>query len=246
MKGPLESAVSETREMNRPWPIRDIVFGVGLLIALALIQRLDFLSLGPRRAQFYQFALVILSLLSLILYALYQCKKRRLWPLFERTALPKLVKEFVVSSWYMFLILLVCGAILFIPALILKPGMSRPEALSDIDTASNNVIFMAFLITAITVGPVAEELFFRGFLYNALKSRLSVAWAGALQSLAFAAFHQYDLFNSLRIFLFGIAFLIIYEKRKTMVAPISAHIFVNLIATLPLMVVTFFDVHPQI
>ncbi|MGD2079601.1 MAG: type II CAAX endopeptidase family protein [Nitrospirota bacterium] len=246
MEEPKESATYEPRGTNPPWPVRDILLGLGLLVVLALFQRLSFAGLGPQRAQLYQFAVVVLSLSSLILYALFQCKKGRLWPVFERTALRKLAKEFVVSSWYMFLILLVCGALLFIPALILKPGMGRPEALGDIGTASNSGVFIALLVTAITVGPLAEELFFRGFLYNALKSRLSVAWAGGLQSLAFAAFHQYDLFNSLRIFLFGIAFVIIYERRKTLLAPVSAHVFVNLVATLPLLVVTVFDIRPPI
>lgn len=240
-----EPAAYEPREVNKPWPILDILVGLGLLVVLALGQRLSFAGLGPQRAQLYQFAVVIFSLASLILYALHQCRKWRLWPLFERRPLVKLAKEFAVSSWYMFLILFVCGAILFIPALILKPGLGRPDALGDMGTASHKGVFIALLVTAITVGPVAEELFFRGFLYNALKSRLSVAWAAGLQSLAFAAFHQYDLFNSLRIFLFGLAFVVIYERRKTLLAPISAHVFVNLVATLPLLVVTVFDIHPR-
>lgn len=239
-----EELVSSDDSRKEPWPLRDILLGLGLLVALAFVQRFNLFADNPLRAQMYQFALVVLSLLSLMLYALYYCKKRRLWPLLEPAPLGRLVKEFLVSSWYMFLILLVCGLILFIPAMILKPGTSRPEALSDLSAAPSGAVFISLLAVVITLGPVAEELFFRGFLYNAFKSRMSVANAAALQALVFAAFHQYDLFNSLRIFLFGIAFVIVYEKRKNLLSPISAHVFVNAIATLPLLAVTVFNLHP--
>jgi membrane protease YdiL (CAAX protease family) len=65
-----------------------------------------------------------------------------------------------------------------------------------------------------------------------------------IQALMFSAFHQYDIFNSLRVFLFGIAFAVIYEKRKNIIAPISAHVFVNGIAMLPLFLTTALNIHP--
>jgi|GEM_PF-2437110 len=240
-----EPALNRTaKDVRSQWPALDIFLGFALLVALFFVQRFNPFSDDPWKAQAFELAVIVTSLISLVLYSVYSCRKSRLWPMFRKTSLKALGKEFIVSSWYMFVMLLVCGILLLIPALILQPGMNRHEIFTGTGIESDTALTVALLIVVMTLGPFAEELFFRGFLYNALKSRLSIGTAATLQALVFSAFHRYDLFNSLRVFLFGIAFAYIYEKRRTILAPISAHVFVNAVATVPLLFVTAFHLYP--
>jgi hypothetical protein len=90
-------------------------------------------------------------------------------------------------------------------------------------TPSNPLSLSSFLLLSITVAPVAEELFFRGFLYNSLKSRLPISVAAIAQAVVFALIHPYAMSGKLTVFLTGIALVIVYEKRKTLLAPIFVH-----------------------
>ena len=93
-------------------------------------------------------------------------------------------------------------------------------------------------ITVILFAPVAEELFFRGFLFNSLRARHSFVFAGALSALCFGAVHYQGgawqnalLLPIVMCFVgFGLAFL--YERRRNIVANIAAHATFNVIGFL--------------
>ncbi len=68
-----------------------------------------------------------------------------------------------------------------------------------------NSLFMAFmLVVGFTVAPVVEEIFFRGFLYTALRSKMHIAFAAIIQACVFSAMHIMGIMGSLDIFLTGI------------------------------------------
>ena len=75
-------------------------------------------------------------------------------------------------------------------------------------------------------GPILEELLFRGIVYNKLKGFNKPMIAIILTSVIFALFHT-DIINA--IYAFGVSFILIYlyEKHKTLKAPILMHIFLN-------------------
>ena len=75
-------------------------------------------------------------------------------------------------------------------------------------------------------GPILEELIFRGIVYNKLKEFNKPMTAIILCSLVFALFHL-DLINA--IYAFGVSFMFIYlyEKYKTLKAPMIMHISLN-------------------
>jgi len=72
------------------------------------------------------------------------------------------------------------------------------------------------IITVSVIGPVTEEVFFRGFLYPALRSRLSVVAAIALNALLFALIHQ-SISDILPIFVLGAAMAFLFEKTGSLV-----------------------------
>ncbi len=76
-------------------------------------------------------------------------------------------------------------------------------------------------------GPILEEFLFRGIVYNKLKSFCKPMTAIILCSVIFGLFHI-DIINA--IYAFGVSFMFIYlyEKYKTLKAPIIMHISLNM------------------
>jgi hypothetical protein len=90
-------------------------------------------------------------------------------------------------------------------------------------------------VTAVTIGPVAEEVFFRGFLYNALGRVCPIGVAVCLQAVLFAAAHRYEapVIRVLTVCL-GLALAGLYEWRRTLVAPVFVHAMWNCISVIAL------------
>ena len=91
------------------------------------------------------------------------------------------------------------------------------------------------IISSGMCGPILEELIFRGIVYNKLKTFNKKMTAIILTSVIFGFIHS-NIING--IYGFGVSFILIYlyEKYKTLKAPILMHIFLNttIILILPL------------
>jgi membrane protease YdiL (CAAX protease family) len=91
----------------------------------------------------------------------------------------------------------------------------------------NRVELIAFAVLALVVAPIAEEVFFRGMLYNALRQHIFPAFAALASALVFALFHPFGPVDSVPIALAGLGCAVVYEWRKTLVAPICVHAGIN-------------------
>lgn len=83
------------------------------------------------------------------------------------------------------------------------------------------------MLLAVVVAPLSEEIAFRGLLYNALRQRANFPLAGLLQALVFALYHPYGNQGRMGVATMGFAFALLYEWRKTLVAPIALHSLIN-------------------
>jgi len=79
------------------------------------------------------------------------------------------------------------------------------------------------IITVVLIGPVTEEVFFRGFLYPALRRKLPAATAIVLNGLLFALIHQ-GLSEILPIFVLGVAMAFLFEKTHSLVSCSVFHV----------------------
>jgi membrane protease YdiL (CAAX protease family) len=86
---------------------------------------------------------------------------------------------------------------------------------------------LGFLALACTLGPLAEEVFFRGFLYNALRRWCPTALAAILQAILFGAYHQGGLAFVVLTSVVGLFLVVLYEWRKTLLAPLFVHVIYN-------------------
>ena len=82
------------------------------------------------------------------------------------------------------------------------------------------------VVLACVVGPVAEEIFFRGVLFTALRKRSSRLVAMGISGSAFAAAHT-NLIGFLPILLLGCLLADCYERTGSLWAPIVVHVFHN-------------------
>jgi len=226
-----------------PWPVNDIAFGILIPIAFYGFAHLDLLKHQPWIALPFYISIYILQNIVLFLYPLYICKKRGSWPLLQLGSSSILIKEFLKSIPIVLLIMLVIGLIGFLLEVILKREIATPGVWQWATNAPNSILLVAVLILAFTLGPVVEEIFFRGFLYNGLKTRFPVLIAASFQAVIFSAIHGYELLNSVLIFLLGIALAIVYEKRQTLLSPIFVHGMINAIWAIPLLILTLQNFH---
>ena len=82
------------------------------------------------------------------------------------------------------------------------------------------------LLLAVVAGPIAEEMFFRGFLYSWLRARVGVARGLFLSAFLFALLHM-DAAAFVPILGLGLLFGWVYEETGSLVAPVAIHIFHN-------------------
>ncbi len=90
------------------------------------------------------------------------------------------------------------------------------------------VSLVLFAVLIIVVGPCAEELFFRGFLYGFLKRKLHPRDAIFLSALVFSALHS-DPMGTIPIFCLGVFLAWIYEQTGSLVSSCVFHGLHNLI-----------------
>lgn len=79
--------------------------------------------------------------------------------------------------------------------------------------------------------PLAEELIFRGLIYNRMKQLLSVPLAVFFSALLFAVYHGNPI-QMIFAFPMALALAVVYERGKSFIFPVLFHIGANLIAIL--------------
>jgi len=90
-------------------------------------------------------------------------------------------------------------------------------------------------LMVIVIAPVAEEVFFRGFFYKALRSRFSIIAAAVIDGLLFGVIHyNFEGADALLLLpplaLLGFVFCLVYEKTGSLFPVIGLHAFNNSVA----------------
>ena len=118
-------------------------------------------------------------------------------------------------------------------SVIVQPDVEQTVA-EDLgaDESTFGLVAAGFMI--ICVAPFAEEFFFRGFFYGALRSRFSVAVAAILDGLVFGLIHFEGGTDGLLIVpplaVLGVVFCLVYERTRSLYPVIALHSMNNSIA----------------
>jgi uncharacterized protein len=100
------------------------------------------------------------------------------------------------------------------------------------DESAFGLVAAGFMI--ICVAPFAEEFFFRGFFYGALRTRFSVAVAAIIDGLVFGLIHFEGGTDGLLIVpplaVLGVVFCLVYERTRSLYPCVALHAMNNSIA----------------
>ena len=105
--------------------------------------------------------------------------------------------------------------------------------LEELGAKDSDLTLLAVALLVIVVAPAAEEFFFRGFFYRALRTRMPILVAALLDGVLFGLIH-YEGPDSLVLLpvlaTLGVVFCLVYERTGTLFAPIGLHAFNNIVA----------------
>lgn len=87
------------------------------------------------------------------------------------------------------------------------------------------------LLSIVVLGPVVEELCFRGLIYRRMRERCPVKLSMFFSALIFALFHG-NLVQGIYAFILGMFMAFVYERFKNVIAPILFHVGANLFSVI--------------
>lgn len=103
----------------------------------------------------------------------------------------------------------------------------KEQVVVELFMRENNPAFLLYTsIFAAIAGPIVEELFFRGFMYSAVKKYAGVFWATIISASLFALLHTHAV-GFLPIMVLGILLAYLYERTGTLVSSMTVHIMHN-------------------
>lgn len=109
---------------------------------------------------------------------------------------------------------------------------SEQDTLEDLGTEDGTVWLVGAALLVVTCAPIAEEVFFRGFFYRALRSRLAIVPAAIVDGVVFGGIHigstPAEILPVLMIL--GAVFCLVYEKTGTLFSVIGLHALNNMLA----------------
>lgn len=95
-------------------------------------------------------------------------------------------------------------------------------------------LVVLFAFSSVVVAPLAEELFFRGYVHAVFRYRFP-PHALFLSSALFAFVHFY-LIHFIPVFAIGALLATLYERRGSLIAPVVAHACSNFIVTVTMVI----------
>jgi len=140
------------------------------------------------------------------------------------------------TIWYTFLSLIAIFLVSFLYVLLLKLvfGIDAPASKIDELVSNGNISGNILIVVTAVVAPFCEEIYFRGFLYQAFKKNFGVTLGIFLSSLLFSLAHL-ELYSFLPILIIGWILAYVFEKTKSIFTAIFLHAAYNLILILLLL-----------
>jgi uncharacterized protein len=118
-------------------------------------------------------------------------------------------------------------------SVVVQPDIEQTVA-EDLGAEESTVGLVAAGFMIICVAPFAEEFFFRGFFYGALRTRFSVAVAATIDGIVFGLIHFQGGTDGLLIVpplaALGVVFCLVYEQTRSLYPVVALHSINNSIA----------------
>jgi len=110
---------------------------------------------------------------------------------------------------------------IFWASVIEQPEQTTAE---DLGVDESQLALIAAGLMFVIIAPIAEELFFRGFFYGSLRSRLPTAWAAIICGLVFGGIHVTTGISAVpALIVFGIVLCLVRERTRSLYPCIGLH-----------------------
>lgn len=210
-----------------PWRWRDVLIGVApMILAVRGARWIDPRSV-PTGLRWIWLPFTGLAMTWMLVYTLMVARRHGISPRLPRP------RAFVMETLIALLVLVPVMAAMIGGSLLIVHFFGQSampaEGPEVIGRYGSRLDSMALLVFTIAVAPVAEELLYRGLLYNALRRRMHAVLAIPLQGFVFGLAHPFGLAGTALIAFVGMSFGAVYEWRKTLLTPIVLHALVNVV-----------------
>lgn len=98
-----------------------------------------------------------------------------------------------------------------------------PQRYERLSRSPINAFVLCVAVYSVTYTPIAEEVFYRGFLINAFRAKMPVSMAIVLQAIIFGTAHGYGIGATVAVILLGVILGLVYHWRNTILTPIFVH-----------------------
>ena len=136
------------------------------------------------------------------------------------------LRKFALKDWksiFLYSIILLVGTVIIV---LITSFLGNSIDNSKTDAFQQDVTTFTFLITFISaaiISPIYEEIFYRGFIYRWLRTRVGLIGAILLSSIIFMAIHI-PTYNAMPVnFFCGIIFALTYEKTNSIWSAVIVH-----------------------
>jgi membrane protease YdiL (CAAX protease family) len=114
--------------------------------------------------------------------------------------------------------------------LLFWPKRYAEEVTRTVKISEGPVGLSLYLLVALLLGPVVEEVIYRAICYSPYRKKYGVTKGVIITSLFFTMAH-----HAFAPFLFSVLLTALYEKTESIIPPIIAHLIHNLLVTLGLL-----------
>lgn len=138
-------------------------------------------------------------------------------------------KNIEIGFWSYWGIVPILLALLFLTSVLAKAFSYDLPAQTVVEIylrESRGRALVFFTLLVVVLGPIFEEIIFRGFAYTALRTRCGTPVAMTLTALIFSVVHL-NLAAFLPIFFLGLFLAYLYEKTGSLVPSMTAHVLHN-------------------
>ncbi len=167
-------------------------------------------------------AFAIIMFASLIVYPL-AFARRSSAKLIRWPSLKRLLIESAIAAPFALVTVIALSQMSYFILKLFPNAQVTPRIYENMSQSAISADMIVLAVMAVVVAPLCEEIFFRGFLFNAMRCRMPVGIATAVSAGIFGFAHTYEIVPSIQAMLVGVAMTMMYVWRGTLVAPIAMH-----------------------
>ena len=113
-------------------------------------------------------------------------------------------------------------------------GFTREDPTGGLSYADTGMFGLIFLVvSACLVGPLTEEILYRGVLFRSISNKMGVFIGAIASSVIFASLHFYDIYGLASVGIFGLVCALLYQSTGSLLNVVILHMLYNATITLP-------------